>query len=118
MGVAQVGKDELDKQPGGWAWGGTYVHHPKDSHPREIQNFISASGNGFGFTMSSCVAVADWLDPSREMAVYPVLQGILLSSIKVAMAKETGIIRKEPIHISFLSPLIRKVGKRYPFGNS
>lgn len=82
MGVAQVGKDELDKQPGGWAWGGTYVHHPKDSHPREIQNFISASGNGFGFTMSSCVAVADWLDPSREMAVYPVLQGILLSSHK------------------------------------
>ena len=82
MGVAQVGKDELDKQPGGWAWGGTYVHHPKDSHPREIQNFISASGNGFGFSMSSCVAVADWLDPSREMAVYPVLQGILLSSHK------------------------------------
>ena len=82
MGVAQVGKDELDKQPGGWAWGGTYVHHPKDSHPREIQNFISASGNGFGFTMSSCVAVADWLDPSREVAVYPVLQGILLSSHK------------------------------------
>lgn len=82
MGIAQVGKDELDKQPGGWAWGGTYVHHPKDSHPREIQNFISASGNGFGLTMSSCVAVADWLDPSREMAVYPVLQGILLSSHK------------------------------------
>ena len=77
-----MGKDELDKQPGGWAWGGTYVHHPKDSHPREIQNFISASGNGFGFTMSSCVAVADWLDPSREVAVYPVLQGILLSSYK------------------------------------
>lgn len=82
MGVAQVGRDELDKQPGGWAWGGTYVHHPKDSHPREIQNFISANGNGFGITMSSCVAVGDWIDPSREIAIYPVLQGILLSSHK------------------------------------
>lgn len=82
MGVAQVGRDELDKQPGGWAWGGTYVHHPADTHPREIQNFMSASGNGFGFTMSSCVAVGDWIDPSREQAVYPVLQGILLSSHK------------------------------------
>lgn len=82
MGVAQVGRDELDKQPGGWAWGGTYVHHPADTHPREIQNFMAASGNGFGFTMSSCVAVGDWIDPSREQAVYPVLQGILLSSHK------------------------------------
>lgn len=82
MGVAEVGRDELDIQPKGWAWGGTYVHHPKDSHPREIQNFISANGDGFGVTMSSCVAVADWIDPSREMADYPVLQGILLSSHK------------------------------------
>ncbi|MCE9356759.1 alpha-mannosidase [Parabacteroides distasonis] len=82
MGVAQVYKDELNSQPGGWAWGGTYVHHPADSHPREIQNFISANGNGFGLTMSSCVAVADWIDPSREQAIYPVLQGILLSSHK------------------------------------
>ena len=62
--------------------GGTYVHHPKDTHPREILNFISANGNGMGVTMSSCVAVADWLDPSREMASYPILQGILLSSHK------------------------------------
>lgn len=82
MGVAEVGRDELDMQPKGWAWGGTYVHYPKDTHPREIQNFISANGSGFGVTMSSCVAVADWLDPSREMASYPILQGILLSSHK------------------------------------
>lgn len=82
MGVTQVGRDELDRQPGGWAWGGTYVHHPADTHPREIQNFMSASGNGFGLTMSSCVAVGDWIDPSREQATYPVLQGILLSSHK------------------------------------
>ncbi len=82
MGVAQVGRDELNKIPGGWAAAGAYVHHPADSHPREIQNFISANGSGFGVTMSSCVAVADWIDPSRELTSYPVLQGILLSSHK------------------------------------
>lgn len=30
--------------------------------------------------MSSCVAVGDWIDPSREVASYPILQGILLST--------------------------------------
>lgn len=82
MAVSKVGRDELGIVPGGYGSWGTYVHHPKDSHPREIQNFISASGNGFGVTMSSCVAVGDWIDPSLEVADYPVLQGILLSSHK------------------------------------
>lgn len=82
MGVAEVGVSEMKSIPGGWSWGGTYVHHPADSHPREIQNFLSASGNGYGVTMSSCVAVGDWIDPSREQADYPVLQGVLLSSHK------------------------------------
>ena len=53
MGVAQVGRDELNKIPGGWAAAGAYVHHPADSHPREIQNFISANGSGFGVTMAN-----------------------------------------------------------------
>lgn len=82
MGVAEVRKDEMKRQPGGWSWGGTYAHHPADTHPREIMNFISASGNGFGVTMSSGVAVADWIDPARERERYPVLQGILLSTHK------------------------------------
>lgn len=82
MGILNVGKDEMKTIPGGWAWGGSYTNHPVDTHPREIQNFMSASGNGFGFTMSSCVAVGDWIDPSREQADYPILQGVLLSSHK------------------------------------
>lgn len=101
MGVAQVGKDELNIQPGGWAWGGTYVHHPKDSHPREIQNFISVSGNGMGVTMSSCVAVADWIDPSREIASYPVLQGILLSSHKSCHGEGNWYHQKGTHHFHF-----------------
>lgn len=101
MAVAQVGKDELNKQPGGWAWGGSYVHHPADSHPREIQNFISANGSGFGLTMSSCVAVADWIDPSREQAAYPVLQGILLSSHKSCHGEGNWYHQKGTHHFHF-----------------
>ena len=82
MAVMEVGTDDMKKIPKGWAWEGTYSHHPEESHPREIQNFISANGSKFGFTMSSCVAVGDYIDPSREEANYPVLQGILLSSHK------------------------------------
>lgn len=82
MGILQVGRDEMQTIPGGWAWGGTYSHPPVEAHPREVQNFISAHGNGFGVTLSSCVAVMDWIDPSREQADYTVLQGILLSSHK------------------------------------
>ena len=80
--ISQVGRDELDRIPMGWAGWGSYVHHPADTHPREIVNFISASGEGMGVTMSSTVVAADWLDPAREIADYTVLQGILLSSHK------------------------------------
>ncbi len=80
--ISKVGRDELDRIPMGWAAWGSYVHHPADTHPREIINFISASGDGVGVTMSSCVAAADWIDPAREIADYTVLQGILLSSHK------------------------------------
>ena len=82
MAVSHVGRDELKMRPGGYTGLGSYRFHPADSHPREVLNFISANGNGFGFTMSSCVAVCDWEDPSHEVADYPVLQGILLSSHK------------------------------------
>ena len=82
MGVVTVGRDELNRSPGGWAWGGTYMQMPKDINPREIENFISASSPEFGFIMSMNLAVADWIDPAREAVSYPVLQGILLSSHK------------------------------------
>lgn len=82
MAVSHVGKDELAMRPGGYTGQGSYRFHPSDSHPREVLNFVSANGNGFGFTMSSCVAVCDWEDPSHEVSDYPVLQAVLLSSHK------------------------------------
>jgi len=78
--VSQVGRDELDMIPGGYSAWGTYTQSSSEIHPREVLNFISSNGDGFGMTLSSCVAVCDWMDPSIEMSDYPVLQGILLSS--------------------------------------
>jgi len=82
MGVVNINQDELNRSPGGWAWGGTYRQMPKEINPREIENLISASNPAFGLTMSTNLAVADWIDPTRESVGYPVLQGILLSSHK------------------------------------
>jgi len=82
MGLATVGEDELDMSPGGWSWEGTYRQLPKFIHPREINNFISASTTDWGTTLSSTVSVADWIDPVRDAVQYPVLQGIMLSTHK------------------------------------
>ncbi|HUX94927.1 MAG TPA: glycosyl hydrolase-related protein [Bacteroidales bacterium] len=82
MGIVNVNRDELNISPRGWSWEGTYRQMPAEIHPREIENFISASNDSFGVTMSTNLAVADWIDPGRESVDYPVLQGILLSSHK------------------------------------
>ena len=82
MGVLNAGKDELSMSPLGCSWEGTYRQMPAAIHPREIENFISASDLNIGVTVSTNIAVADWIDPGRESADYPVLQGILLSSHK------------------------------------
>ncbi|MBK9391277.1 MAG: alpha-mannosidase [Bacteroidetes bacterium] len=82
MGIVNVNKDELNISPRGWSWEGTYRQMPREIHPREIENFVSASNSNFGVTMSTNLAVIDWVDPGRESVDYPVLQGILLSSHK------------------------------------
>ena len=101
MAVMEVGTDDLKKIPGGWGWEGTYTDRPEDSNPREIQNFMSANGNGFGFTMSSCVAVGDYIDPSRVQASYPILQGILLSSHKSCHGEGNWYSQPGTHHYSF-----------------
>jgi alpha-mannosidase len=82
MGVSTVGETELKMKPGGWAWGGTYRHNPSETHPREVQNFVSANATDFGLTMSSGISVFDWIDPTVDAVTYPVLQAIMLSSHK------------------------------------
>ena len=75
MGVVEVGKSEL-----AGAAGDMYKQLCRDVRPREVQNWIDASGGGFGVTLSSDVAVCDYVDPTDAPVGYPVLQPILLAS--------------------------------------
>ena len=73
----EVGKDEIEG-----AAGERYQTECKNIHPRGIQNWISSSNAGFGVTLSSSVAVADWIDPTDQPVKNQVLQPILLASRK------------------------------------
>jgi alpha-mannosidase len=80
MGVVRFRKDEM---PGaaGFAYGKVdYAQPVADVRPREVQNFVSANDGAFGVTMSSDVAVMDFLDPTEHPVEYPVLQPVLLAS--------------------------------------
>lgn len=82
LAIAEVGKTEMKESPGGWAWGGSYSQKPVEIHPREVMNYISSETNEFAVTMATDVALADWIDPTREAVDYPVLQGLLMASHK------------------------------------
>jgi alpha-mannosidase len=77
FGVVEVGKDELEG-----AAGERYKTPCKDFHPRGIENWISSSNSEFGVTMSSTVAVADWIDPTDNPIPNQMLQPVLLASRK------------------------------------
>ena len=74
-GVLNVGKDEMQG-----AAGERYKTPCKDIHPRGIGNWIGASNADFGLTMSSSVAVADYIDPTEHHIANQVLQPILFAS--------------------------------------
>ena len=77
FGVVEVGKDEIEG-----AAGERYKTPCKDVHPRGIENWIGASNADFGVTMSSSVAVADWIDPTDDPVKNQILQPILIASRK------------------------------------
>lgn len=82
MGVVEIGKDELPTT-GGLAYGSlNYYEKCADIRPREVQRFVSASDDRAGVTLSSCVAVFDYRDPTPNPVSYPVLQPVLLASRK------------------------------------
>lgn len=74
-GVLNVGVDEM---PG--AAGERYQTPNKDQRPRGILNWIQASNDQAEVTLSSSVAVADYIDPTDNPLTRPVLQPILLAS--------------------------------------
>lgn len=77
FGALTVGKDEM---PG--AAGERYYVENSRQRPRGIGNWLSAAGEKCALTLSSSVAVADYVDPTDQPAGYPILQPILLASRK------------------------------------
>ncbi len=107
MGTVLVGRDEVQSDLGAWYYYDAYDYTqmpeppaadntrpilPSYFHPREVQNFISASDGNHGVTMSSSVSVCDYIFPPREQDSIipdsnfnissPVLQPILFATRK------------------------------------
>ncbi len=75
FGVVEVGKDEM-----AGAAGERYTRPAREIHPRSIEDWISASGNGIGVTLSSSVAVNDYLNPADTSDHQTILQPLLFAS--------------------------------------
>ena len=73
FGTVEVGKDEIKTA------GERYTPLCKNVHPRAITDWISASDNEMSITLSSSVAVADWIDPT-DLNNENLLQHLLLAS--------------------------------------
>lgn len=101
MAIAEVGKSEMKEAPGGWAWGGSYDQKPVTIKPREVMNFISSQNDQLGVTLGTDVALADWVDPTREAVDYTVLQGILLASHKSCHAEGNWYHQTGDHHFKF-----------------
>jgi alpha-mannosidase len=82
MGVVEVGKNEI-KGAAGYSKDSQIYDTPcTEVHPREVQDWFSASDGKNGLTISSDVAVFDWIDPTDHPTDYAILQPILLASRK------------------------------------
>jgi alpha-mannosidase len=82
MGVVRVGKDEIAGAAGFSKASQIYGTPCSQVHPREVQDWFSASDGTRGITISSDVAVFDWIDPTSDPAGYSILQPVLLASRK------------------------------------
>jgi alpha-mannosidase len=82
MGVVRVGKDEIAGAAGFSKQSQIYSTPCAQVHPREVQDWFSASDGATGITISSDVAVFDWIDPTSNPAGYAILQPVLLASRK------------------------------------
>jgi alpha-mannosidase len=81
FGIVRIGKDEIP-MTGGLAYGGLNYWQPcRDIRPRLVQDFVDASDDRGGLTMSSSVSAFDWVDPTTTNTPSgTMLQPILLAS--------------------------------------
>jgi alpha-mannosidase len=101
MGVVEVGRSEIPGT-GGRAYGNLNYDEPCASiRPREVQDFLSVSGNEFGLTMSTDVAVNDYQDPTPGPAPNPVLQAVLLASRRSCHGEGNWYLQEGDHHYRF-----------------
>lgn len=96
FGVVEVGKDEIEG-----AAGERYVTPCKEIHPRGIENWIAAYDEKVGITLSSSVAVADYIDPTDKGIRKPVLQPLLLASRRSCHGEGNEYLQAGDHHFSF-----------------
>ena len=75
--TVEIGKDEMRGAPGE-----RYTSPAPGVRPRTIQNWINASDNDLGITLSSSVAVWDYRNPTDSTDTATLLQPILMASRK------------------------------------
>ncbi|MBK7171659.1 MAG: alpha-mannosidase [Bacteroidales bacterium] len=96
FGVLNVGLDEFDG-----AAGERYTTKCSEIHPRGIGNWISASNSQWGASLSSSVAVVDYIDPSNPDSKKLILQPILLSSRRSCHEEGNEYLQTGDHHFSF-----------------
>jgi len=101
MGVVEVGKDEIKGAAGFSKPTQIYSTPCKDVHPREVQDWFSASDGVNGLTISSDVAVFDYIDPTDQKVDYTILQPILLASRKSCHGLGNYYLQAGNHHYSF-----------------
>jgi alpha-mannosidase len=96
MGVVETGKDELKG-----AAGNIYTTDCRLVHPRTLVDWVNASGNEFGATISSSVIAFDYLDPTTNPTSKTLIQPILFASRKSCHWEGNDYIQLGDHHFSF-----------------
>ena len=96
MGVVEIGRDELKG-----AAGNIYNTECKLIHPRTLIDWVNASDDQFGATISSSVIAFDYLDPTTDPVSKTLIQPILLASRKSCHGEGNDYIQLGDHHFSF-----------------
>ncbi len=96
MGVVEVGKDELKG-----AAGHMYTTECSLIHPRTLVDWVNASDENLGATLSSSVIAFDYLDPTPLPAESTLIQPILMASRKSCHWEGNDYIQLGDHHFSF-----------------
>jgi alpha-mannosidase len=114
FGALEVGKDEIEGKP----FQGWYSRPAREIHPREVQDWISASDGKLGVMLASSVAVVDYLDADEKQERATLLQPILLAARKSCHSLGNWYLQKgdHSFHFAFTS-FAGDWRSHYRFGN-